>query len=182
MIEWVSEWVKKYVFWIGWKFLCVIQQPLIKISGWWELHFSLCLKYQIFAVGNKCKWLSSLQNISLIRYSGLTCSPGGIEINSFSHHDLFTNTVSFALHLYTSRGFSQNLAFESILLEHVLSSLMSLLTQILSSVLKSIGSAVTDVSLLVILAISIFFLTFIKLLSWVSLHFSKKLEWECYRI
>ena len=143
--------------------------------------FSL-FETQIFAVGNRCKWLSSLQNISLVRCSGLTCSPGGIERNSFSHHDLFTNTVSFALHLYTSRGFSRNLAFESILSEYVLSLFMSLLTQILSSILKSIASAITGVSLPVILAVSTFFLTFIKLLSWVSLHFSKKLEWECYRI
>ena len=43
------------------------------------------------------------------------------------------------------------------------------------SVLKSIGSAVIDVSLLVISVISTFVLAFIELLSWVLLHFSNKI-------
>ena len=71
----------------------------------------------------------------------MTFSPGAIEINSFSH-DVFTKTVSLALHLYVSRGFSLNSIFEllSIRFEFALSCFLSLTTPILSSIVKSIGS------------------------------------------
>ena len=66
--------------------------------------------------------------ISLVRDSGLTFSPGTIEKNSCLH-EVFTETVSFAVHLYVPRGFSWNSAFESILSEFILSWFLSLLTQ-----------------------------------------------------
>ena len=71
----------------------------------------------------------------------MTFSPDAIEINSFSH-DVFTKTVSLALHLYVSRGFSLNSIFEllSIRFEFTLSCFLSLTTPILSSIVKSIGS------------------------------------------
>ena len=99
-----------------------------------------------FPVGNKCEWLSSSQNISLVRDSDLTFSPDAIEINSFSH-DVFTKTVSLALHLYVSRGFSLNSIFEllSIRFEFTLSCFLSLTTPILSSIVKSIGSEISEI-------------------------------------
>ena len=74
-----------------------------------------------FPVGNNCRWLSSSQNISLVRDSGLTISLAVIEINSFSH-DLFTKTVPFAPHLYVYRRVSLNSMFDllSIILEFAL--------------------------------------------------------------
>ena len=57
--------------------------------------------------------------ISLVGDSGLTFSPGTIELNLFSH-DVFTETVSFAVHLHVPRGFSRNSVFESILSEFIL--------------------------------------------------------------
>ena len=81
----------------------------------------------------------------------MTFSPGAIEINALSR-DVFTKTVSLALHLYVSREFSLNSMFEllSILLEFVLSCFLSLTTPILSSIVKSIGSEISKIGLLVI--------------------------------
>ena len=76
----------------------------------------------------------------------MTFSPGAIEINLFSH-DVFTKTVSLALHLYASRGFSLSLMFEllSILFEFALSCFLSLTILILSSIVKSIGSEMFEI-------------------------------------
>ena len=98
--------------------------------------FSLLkINFSNFPVGNKCGWLSSSQNLSLESDSGVTFSPGAIEINSFSY-DVSTETVSFILNLYASRVFSPNSMFEllSISSEFVLSSFLSLLTLILKSI------------------------------------------------
>ena len=104
-----------------------------------------------FLVGNKCGWLSSSQNISLVRDSVLAFSPGAIEINSFSH-DVFTKTVSLALHLYVSRGFSLKSMFElmSILFEFFLSCFLSLKMPTVLSIVKSIGSEMSEIGLVVI--------------------------------
>ena len=132
-----------------------------------------------FPVGNKCGWLSSSQNTSFVRDSGQTFSSGAIYINSFSH-DVFTKTVSLALHLYVSRGFSLNSVFEllSILFEIVLSYFLSLKTLTLSSIVKSMGSEMSEIGLVVIPTFSRCFFMFIGLLSWVSSQFSNKIEMD----
>ena len=81
----------------------------------------------------------------------MTFSPGAIEINLFAL-DVFTKTVSLALHLYVSRGFSLCSMFEllSILFEFALSCFLSLITLILFSIVKSIGPEMSEIGLLVI--------------------------------
>ena len=73
---------------------------------------------------------------------GVTFSPGAIEISSFSL-DVFTKTVSLALHLYASRGFSLDSIFELLLIlsKKVLSRFLSPLMSTIPSILKSTGSA-----------------------------------------
>ena len=98
------------------------------------LHPLFSLSETNFPGGNECGWLSSSQNVLVVIDSGLTFSPGAIEINSFSH-DAFTKAVSVALHLYVSRGFLLNAMFE-------------LLT--LSSIVESIESKMSEIRLLVV--------------------------------
>ena len=67
-------------------------------------------------------------------------------------HDVFTKTVSLALHLYMSREFSLNPMFEllSILFKFVLTHFLSLIAPTLSSIVKSVGSDRSEIGLLVI--------------------------------
>ena len=114
-----------------------------------------------------------LHRISSARDSGLTFSPGAIEINSFSH-DVYTKIPLLALHLYVSGEFPLSSMFQ--LLSIVLEFALLPTTSTPSPIVRLVGLKISEIELLVILTFSRFFPRFIELLSQVPSQFPNRIK------
>lgn len=117
--------------------VCNLKKPIKIFEG--ESDTFLFVWNPNIPVGKRCGWLSSSQRTSFVRDSSITFPTSDIEMIFFSQ-GVFTKTVSFALHLYLSRGFLRHSVFE-------LLSKLSEWLQILSFIQNSVGSKMSVVTL-----------------------------------
>ena len=122
-----------------------------------------------FPVGNKCGWLSSLQNMSIVRNSGLTFSPGAIVC--------FTCTTPVCIQGILIELNVQIIIDTFYFIFFFFSCSLSLTTPILSSVIKSTGSEMSEIGLLLISTFSrcFFYVCWVAVLGIITI--SKK-NWD----